>query len=200
TLLDSQSQVMQNALVYGATSGAQAMLNGHIGGSAAFIDVVGVSSVTTGGTASIGGNLGIITGGGNDQVNLGGQMRSLYLDTGVGNDQVSVSALVDTSAEILLGPGDDTATLTGTIGDPGTQKGFLYLDGGPGNDSVTAASSFEINGIGIITLGTGNNTFILQPRGDQLAAIVIGGFGGTNTFVGNRNQLKYPPTGFQVFM
>jgi hypothetical protein len=193
-LLDPQSRVNDNVLIRGASGGAAAALNGTVAHDVAFIGFDQGNSVSTGTTSVIGGNLGIVTGAGSDSVNVSGLMKTLNIDTGGGNDQLTMSGTVQSSANILMGAGDDFATITGTVGTASSQ-GSLYLDVGTGNNSVSVANTAEVNGFGVVLFGAGANTFNLQPRNDVLSVLVVGG-SGTNTFIGNKSQLRFPPVNF----
>ncbi len=123
-------------------------------------------------------------------VGSGGNGLALDLDGGLGKDQVTLAkgSFVNGSASLCLGAGSDTAVLAGTIGAVGS-KATLKVNSGAGSDAVTFAGSLVINGTAAVNLGSGNDTFTLQ-KGAAFQSAVIDGDAGTDTFVGDRSQVK----------
>jgi hypothetical protein len=193
--LDLITHVGGNVLINGSVSGGSAALNGSVGHDVSYIGTAQSDAVTTGNTAVIGGSMRVVGNGGTDAVTLGGRMTALYVDTGAGADVVNDNATVQTRAMFALGINNPTLNITGTVGSPGSNDGFLYVSGGSGSDTVTVASTAEVNGLGLILLGSRPDKFVLQQRADQFAAHVVGGPAG-NTFIGNKSQLKFLPMNF----
>ena len=197
-ILAPSSDVRGGANVVAGPNAAANRLDGRVGRDLVFTGSPQADYLEVSTTGIVGRNLVTNLANGDDLAVFNGRIfDTLYLVGDGGDDEVALGGGVGSSAFLLLGQGNDRAFVSGTIGATGT-KGLLNIDGSFGDDTVTFADSAALNGRGTVYLGAGNDLFVIGNVASPLNIAAFGG-SGTNTFVGNRANLRIRPLQFQIY-
>ena len=135
--------------------------------------------MTLGADAVVSGNVNAATFGGDDTIDLQGDVfGSLHAETGAGDDKVTAAGLIGRNALVGLGDGADFFELTGQIGVAPSTRSQVLIDAGRGNDQVAFRATSQVNGSALINLGAGDDSLAIDD-----AAVLIGAY--VNAGVGN---------------
>ncbi len=194
------SEVTGGVLIRGGRDVANSLtLAGVIDGSVVFTGSTSVDSLNQTATSTIGGSLVAYTKGGDDWVEIEGDIgNSVYLDTNSGNDTVSLSGAVGNHASIYLGSGDDFFELLGTIGVAPANSSRFRLDGGSGNDQLALRAGSEVNGQASVNLGAGDDILVVDDSAMIVAASILGGTG-NDTYYGTLPRSGIVQKLFELF-